>query len=716
MARLTRRQFLALGAAAVSVPALARASGEKPWNDRVSRPIRKYSESVKTACIACASHCSLVAYRQEGRVAAVIPENGGCPRGTAAHEALYDGERLTVPLKRFGQRGSGEWERISWEEAATLVASALREAGSNSVADLGRPDPLAASLLPLLGFSTVTTAEATRSWGSRKARKELYGSEIAESDLSGARTVILFGANVLDGGADFARSTSELVKAKEAGATVVLVSPRAGSTGSWADRWIPVKPGCEAQAALALAALLADGSNDARLKEKFGGDPAELREALLRATKAGVAGVAAEDLKWLAARFLGGPVAVRCDGSGLSGAGALEAAAAVLNALGGASRLRPAPKTGLEIAATASGEKVAAALVGGKRYGVCLAYRANPAHSMPQAGEVSKALKDTGRAGLVVAFDTHLTETALCADLVLPAPSDLECWNVVAGLTPNGSTGYLLGRPVQIWGGETAMLKAKNTPLADLFDGPKPGAVGEAKQLGDFLLMVARTLGKSVPAKSAAEAAANEAAKLGFKAGSNWVSTNAQPVEWKADQAVAAALLRSAKAPAEGGLTLVPVDCAELDPAFANFSFGREIRPENPVCMNAATAKKLGLAKGDRVVVKSSQGAVSGPLFPLQTLHPDAVALARDFGHTASGSKASAKAPEALAPVVKTTRKEFMRVAYGEVKERFKATGHGAPHGGPKGPGVNVAALAPLSPDGEGAAYWRETPVTVSKG
>lgn len=722
MTRLTRRQFLAFGAAGAaiaSLPALAGAT-DKPWNSRVSRPIRKYSESLATACGACASHCSLIAYRQDKRVAAVIPEAGGCPRGLATLEALYDGERLTAPLRRVGRRGAGQWERMTWEEAATAVASALRDAGQNSVADLGRADPLAASLLPTLGLGTVATCEATRNWVSRKARKELYGSADAVADLSNARTVILWGANDLDGGADFARSVSELVKAKKSGATIVLVSSRAGSTGSFADRWIPVKPGFEAHAALALASALIGVIDEAKLKERFGVDPAEVKELAAKAAAScgdRLAGLASEDAKYLTSRFAKGGVAVRCDGAGLANSSALEAATAMLNALGGTVRLRANPLTGLEVAATASAEKVGAQLAGGKRVGVYLAYRANPAFALAQNDGVAKALADESRVGLVVSFDTHLTETGRYADILLPAASDLECWNLFSGLCPNGVPGYLLSRPVQVWGGETEMLKGKDTPLAMLFDGPKEGAAAESRQLGDFLLLVAKHAGKATPAKSSAEAVADGAAKLGFKPGHSWMPAELAPVELKGDGDVLKALILSARKPATagGGLALVAFDHTELDPVYPNSAFAREIRPENPVFLNAATAQKLGLARGEKVVVKSSAGSVEGSLFPVQTLHPDSVGVARDFGHTASGSAASSKTPAELAPKVLSTRKDFLKTAVGEVRATLKAEGHGGHEGG-SGPGVNAAALPALGNDGEGVALWRETPVTVMKG
>src|SRR3990167_2440012 len=50
-----------------------------------------------------------------------------CPKGNAGLKSLYDPDRIKTPMKRVGERGSGKWEPISWDEAIDLVASKLKE-------------------------------------------------------------------------------------------------------------------------------------------------------------------------------------------------------------------------------------------------------------------------------------------------------------------------------------------------------------------------------------------------------------------------------------------------------------------------------------------------------------------------------------------------------------------------------------------------------------
>jgi anaerobic selenocysteine-containing dehydrogenase len=52
----------------------------------------------------------------------------GCQKGVAWATMHYSQERVLYPLKRDGERGSGKWKRISWDEALTEVADAVIDA------------------------------------------------------------------------------------------------------------------------------------------------------------------------------------------------------------------------------------------------------------------------------------------------------------------------------------------------------------------------------------------------------------------------------------------------------------------------------------------------------------------------------------------------------------------------------------------------------------
>ncbi|MBK7252278.1 MAG: molybdopterin-dependent oxidoreductase [Gammaproteobacteria bacterium] len=66
----------------------------------------------------------------------------GCQKGCGYSELMQGPARLTKPLKRQGERGTGQWQEVSWEQAigeiADKVVEVLAREGSNSlVMDLG---------------------------------------------------------------------------------------------------------------------------------------------------------------------------------------------------------------------------------------------------------------------------------------------------------------------------------------------------------------------------------------------------------------------------------------------------------------------------------------------------------------------------------------------------------------------------------------------------
>ncbi|MCL2827052.1 MAG: molybdopterin-dependent oxidoreductase, partial [Eggerthellaceae bacterium] len=102
-------------------------------------------ERVKTACRACHGGCGTIVTVEDGRVTKIEPDPDApiskgklCPKGLAGVELLYHPDRLKYPQKRVGERGAGLWERISWDEAYSLIVDKLeaakRDFGVQSIA------------------------------------------------------------------------------------------------------------------------------------------------------------------------------------------------------------------------------------------------------------------------------------------------------------------------------------------------------------------------------------------------------------------------------------------------------------------------------------------------------------------------------------------------------------------------------------------------------
>ncbi|MDP7000575.1 MAG: molybdopterin-dependent oxidoreductase, partial [Candidatus Poseidoniaceae archaeon] len=101
------------------------------WPKRVER---NYS-LVPTTCFNCESACGLMAYvdKDSGEIQKFEgnPHHPGsrgrnCAKGPATINQIKDTERIMHPLRRKGERGSGEWEKITWDEALDEISSKIR--------------------------------------------------------------------------------------------------------------------------------------------------------------------------------------------------------------------------------------------------------------------------------------------------------------------------------------------------------------------------------------------------------------------------------------------------------------------------------------------------------------------------------------------------------------------------------------------------------------
>jgi DMSO reductase family type II enzyme molybdopterin subunit len=186
----------------------------------------------------------------------------GCQKGGCYTEVMYGPSRLTVPLKRAGERGEGRWERISWDQAVREIAEKLvdihvREGGESIIQDLGPHFDLGA-----------TNASRNRFFGMLGASLPDDWAEIG--DLNVGATLAL-GIPHIGGSADEWFLSDFLVvwmmnpavtqisdahflyEAKYNGADLAVIDPIYSATAMHADQWLPIRPGTDAALGLATA-------------------------------------------------------------------------------------------------------------------------------------------------------------------------------------------------------------------------------------------------------------------------------------------------------------------------------------------------------------------------------------------------------------------------------------------------------------------------------
>lgn len=86
-------------------------------------------------CGLCIARCGTVATVEDGRFTRLDPDPSHptgqaiCAKGRAAPELVYHPERLRYPLRRTRPKGDPDhgWQRIGWEEALNVTATAMQE-------------------------------------------------------------------------------------------------------------------------------------------------------------------------------------------------------------------------------------------------------------------------------------------------------------------------------------------------------------------------------------------------------------------------------------------------------------------------------------------------------------------------------------------------------------------------------------------------------------
>ena len=92
-------------------------------------------------CGNCIANCTYRVYARDGEIVYQEQSGGipgfegmpdmnplGCQKGGAWHTQAQGDERLLHPLRRVGERGSGQWEQITWDEALDMLADAVIDA------------------------------------------------------------------------------------------------------------------------------------------------------------------------------------------------------------------------------------------------------------------------------------------------------------------------------------------------------------------------------------------------------------------------------------------------------------------------------------------------------------------------------------------------------------------------------------------------------------
>ena len=443
------------------------------------------AHTVETVCpLDCPDSCSLVATVQNGRLTALdgtranpVTDGFICAKVRRFGERVYGPDRLLHPMVRKGPKGLASFTRVTWEEAIGLVADRIREArerfggesvlpysygGSNGLLTQDTSD---ATLFRRLGASRLARTVCAAPTGA--ANMALYGKmpSISYEDVPEARCILLWGANPSASGIHL---VPYLREAQRRGAALVVVDPRLTPLARQADIHLAVRPGTDLPVALAIHRyLFEEGRADEAFLARHATGAARLRERAGEWTferAAAEAGVDAALLRRAAELYTGAaPALVRCGwgqernrngGSASMAILALPAVAGKFGVRGGGYMMSNSASWGIArdwIGAAEPSTRVVNMNHLGRALTeytdppvkVLYVYNSNAAVTSPAQGLVFKGLERDDL--FTVVHDQVMTDTARFADVLLPATTFLEGYDLARAYGP---LSLRLGRPV----------------------------------------------------------------------------------------------------------------------------------------------------------------------------------------------------------------------------------------------------------------------------
>jgi anaerobic selenocysteine-containing dehydrogenase len=440
---------------------------------------------VDTACpLDCPDSCSLAVSVQNGKVVTLDgshrnPVTGGyiCAKVRKFDQRVYGPDRLLYPAIRKGRKGEGRFERVTWDAAMERIVREMERArdrwGAESILPysyggsngLLTQDTLDATLWRRFGTSRLARTLCAAPTGA--ANMGLYGKmpSVTYEDYPEASLIILWGVNPNASGIHLVPFVRE---AQTRGAKLVVIDPRSTQLARAADVHLAVRPGTDLVVALALHRyLFTTGRADEAFLAAHTHNADTLRaraDAWTFERAAEVAGIDAAALERVAALYAdSAPALIRCGwglernrngGSAAAAIIALPAVGGKFGARGGGYSMSNSASWGIErtwIGAAEPDTRV----VNMNRLGRALleytdppvqmlfVYNCNPVATAPDQRRVIAGMQREDL--FTVVFEQVMTDTALFADVILPATTFLENYDLARSY---GTISLDLVRPV----------------------------------------------------------------------------------------------------------------------------------------------------------------------------------------------------------------------------------------------------------------------------
>jgi anaerobic selenocysteine-containing dehydrogenase len=642
--------------------------------------------TVDTACpLDCPDACSLSVTVQRGKVVNIDgssknPVTHGfiCAKVRKFDQLAYGPDRLLYPAVRKGRKGEGKFTRVPWDDALELIASKMRDAkaqaggasilpysygGSNG---LLTQDNIDAQLWRRFGTSRLARTVCAAPTGA--ANMALYGkmASVTYQDYPDARLIVLWGINPSATGIHLVPYIRD---AQKQGAKLVVIDPRTTQLAKAADVHLAVKPGTDVAVALAMHRyLFANGfADEAFLREHTTGSGAlrEHAEPWTIARAADVAGIDAGALEHVARLYAeSSPALIRC-GWGLErNRNGGNAAMAVLSlpAVGGKFGVRGG---GYSMSNSASwninrswidASEPETRLVNMNHLGralteyadppvnVLFVYNSNPVATVPDQRRIVSGLEREDL--FTVVFEQVMNDTAMYADVVLPATTFLEGYDFAKAYGPIHIT---LGRPAIDAVGEARSNADVFGELASRLDLLKYGEpAGELDLLVNILDKLPGSVGADLRADLAPTAPGGNRPVQFVDVFPNTPGRKVDLFSAECDAEAPMGLYAFQPDPATGKYPLALI--SPSSERTINSTLGQLPRADVKLVMHPDDAQARGLADGDLVRIFNDLGEVHCELDVEAGIRPGTVSLPKGLWRrsTRNGATATALVPDAL--------------------------------------------------------------------
>ena len=422
----------------------------------------------------CPDTCAMVYTVDNGKLVSVrgapehpITRGGLCVKLKDFAQHHYNPDRILYPQRRVGPKGSGQYERISWEEAMTTIATRWKDIiathGSQAILNccyLGNQGVLNGLTSGDAFFNRLGATVSEKTFcasGSSTGYLMTVGPTggVDPESFVHSRYIIIWGLNTLSTNL---HQWPIYLEAKARGAKIVVIDPQRSRTAKAADWHVRPKVGTDAALALGMMnVLITEGLVDQDYIDRYTHGYDELKERVLRDYSVGrvaeITGLPVADIQTLAREFASAQPAVirmgvalernRNGGQSIRAVAMLPALVGAWRHVGGGLLEMPLWEFPLKYDDMCRPDFIrpGTRVANLTRLGHCIDTFVDPpikslfvnnSNPLSQAGESSKLEGHLRREDLfLVVSELFVTDTAKYADILLPATMQAEQMEVM---------------------------------------------------------------------------------------------------------------------------------------------------------------------------------------------------------------------------------------------------------------------------------------------